>query len=69
MTIKFKRDNSIEGLGRMAGYIFSYLMFTTILYFLLVALKKMPGNWTYFHIALLSFCLSLSGEILKRLLR
>lgn len=65
----FKRNDFSERLGQAAGYIFSYIMFTTILYFVLFSSRKLPANWTYFHVALLSFCVSLAGETIKRLIK
>lgn len=60
---------SIEGMGQKAGYVFSYIMFTTILYFLLTFLNKLPSSWSYFHILGLTFCIVLTGEAIKRVLR
>lgn len=65
----FEQDSPIERFGQKAGYIFSYLIFTTTLYFLLRFLNKLPDIWTYFHIIGLTFCIVLAGEIIKRLLK
>lgn len=65
----FEQNHFLEKLGQKAGYLFSYLVFTAILFFLLRFLKRLPEDWHFFHIACLVFCIVISGEALKRILR
>lgn len=59
----------MERSGERAGYLFSYFMFTTMLYFLLIFLKKLPGDWSYLSVAFFTFCITLTGEAVKRMLK
>ena len=67
--MKFEEDKRIEKFGKIVGYITSYAIFTTILYFLLKYLNKLPGNWSYFNIAGLTFFIILIGITIKRILK
>jgi len=53
----------------MAGYIFAYFLFTTILFFLLSLLHKIPSSWNYFSIMAITFAIALAGIIIKELLK
>ena len=64
-----EQDSPMERFGQKAGYVFSYSVFTTMLYFMLSFLNKLPDTWTYFHVVGLTFCIVLTGEIIKRLLK
>ena len=55
--------------GKKIGYIFGYFLFTTILYLMLILLKKIPENWTYFHIMGITLIITITGALLKRLLK
>ena len=46
----FKNNKSEERFGRKLGYIFSYFIFTSVLFFVLNFFKKLPSGWSYFHI-------------------
>jgi len=64
-----EENKFIEKLGQRIGYVFSYIVFTTILFYLLNFLNKLPDDWNYFNIAFLTFFIALLGLILKRLLK
>ena len=56
-------------IAEKAGYIFSYFLFTTILFFILKFLNKLPENWTYFHIMGITLLIIIIGTLLKRILK
>lgn len=58
----------IEKIAEKIGYIFSYFLFTTLLFFILGFMKKMPPSWTYFHIATVTIFIALAGATLRRFL-
>ena len=60
---------NIERLGENVGYVTMFLIFTTILYFILNLLNKLPNNWGYFHILLLVFIINMIGIFLKKKLK
>ena len=64
-----KQNTLIEKFGNKIGYLFSYLLFTTILFFILGWLNKIPDSWTYFHIMAATLLIALFGAIIKRFLK
>ncbi|HLD00828.1 MAG TPA: hypothetical protein VJC39_03730 [Candidatus Nanoarchaeia archaeon] len=71
MNVKtnFKPNTKLEKYGVKAGYAFSYFLGTTILFGVLNWLDKMPQNWSYFNIMIITFSVIMWGAILKRLLK
>ncbi|MBI2653406.1 hypothetical protein HYX02_01205 [Candidatus Woesearchaeota archaeon] len=67
--MKFEEDKSIGGVGEKIGFVFSYFIFTTILFFILKFTKKLPQAWTYLHIMAITLAIALAGILLKRLLK
>ena len=65
----FNENELMDKAGIMAGFVFGYFLFTTILFFLLTFLNKIPEDWTYLHIASLTLLITLIGAFLKYLLR
>lgn len=61
--------NFNEKIGERAGYLASYLLFTTILFFVLKLSNKMPESWDYTNVMLITFIIALIGVIIKRLLK
>jgi|TARA_B100001971_G_C18142452_1_gene511129 hypothetical protein len=64
----FEQNMSIERMGKKLGFIVSYLLFTTILFFILTLLKKIPESWTYIHIMGITILIVLIGAMIKRFL-
>ena len=67
--MNFEQNKTIEKIGEKTGYIFSYFLFTTILFLLLVILKKIPESWSYFHIMEITILITFIGIIIKKLLK
>ncbi len=65
----FEQNKSLQKFGEKIGFIFSYFLFTTILFFILLLLNKIPESWSYFHIMAITFLIALIGIIFKRLLK
>lgn len=55
--------------GVAMGYTLSYFLFTTILFIMLILLKKIPASWTYFHVMGITGAIALAGIAVKRLLK
>ena len=64
----FEENESVEALGEKCGYVSAYFLFTTILYLLLVLLKKIPETWSYLHIMLIVLLIAATGLAIKRIL-
>ncbi len=69
MFMEFKHlseKGRYEGLGSTVGYIASYFVFTTVLFFVLTYVGKLPETWTYFHIMAIVLLIAGIGYSLKR---
>ena len=55
--------------GERIGFLFSYLLFTTMLFLLLTLLDKLPLTWSYLHIAGLTGLVVVVGVVLERVLK
>ena len=64
-----EENNTIEKVGEKLGYVFSYFLFTTILFFILLLLKKLPESWFYIHVMGIVILIVITGTIIKRLLK
>lgn len=53
----------------MSGYAVAYLLSTTVLFFMLTLLEKLPGSWSYPHITALNALVALLGLAVRRLLK
>lgn len=66
----FEPDRTFERAGKALGYIFSYFLFTTILFFIFILdFSGRIGSWGYPYIMAITFAISLIGIGLKRLLK
>jgi len=65
----FEENKTIEILGEKLGYIFGYFLFTTILFFILMVLKKIPESWSYIHIMGIVALIILVSAVIKRFLK
>jgi len=54
--------------GEKIGYALAYFLFTTVLFFILKLLDKIPNSWSYFHIMMITFLIALLGVVIKRFL-
>lgn len=65
----FEQSKSTEKFSEKIGYIVAYFLFTTILFFILTLLHKIPTSWSYIHIMAITFGIVLIGAIVKGFLR
>jgi hypothetical protein len=62
--MKFKKNNK-ENIGKYLGFIVMFFIFNTILYFILTILEKLPQNWNYFHLTLVTLIIIIIGTLIK----
>ena len=62
-------NKTIEKLGEKLGYIFSYFIFTTILFFILSISNKISGPLSYIYVMVIVVLISAAGILIKRFLR
>lgn len=65
----YEQKQHLGGLGRVSGYVAAYLLFTTVLFFMLTLMEKLPESWSYPHIIVLTAAISLLGVGVKRFLK
>jgi len=66
--MQFEGHKSIEKFGEKIGFIFSYFLFTTILFGIIMFLNKLHGM-TYLHIMGISLLIIFTGILIKRFLQ
>ncbi|MAG47622.1 hypothetical protein CL617_03375 [archaeon] len=62
----FKQENRIQEFGENIGYLFSYFLFTTVLFFILSLTNR---GISYFYVMVIVLVITLFGVYLKRILR
>jgi len=63
--MEFEKKNSKQNIGKIIGYFLMFFIFTTILYFILSLLGKLPKFGGYFSVILLTTTLVLIGRGIK----
>jgi len=64
----FKQQNLSEIIGEKAGFLFGYLIFTSLFYLLLNYFNNLPSGWTYFHLLGITAPITILGLVVKRYL-
>ena len=67
--MNFEENKSVEKYGQKIGYLFAYFLFTTILFFALTFLNKIPESWSYLHLMGITILITISGLTIRRLLK
>lgn len=67
--MQFKEKQKGWRIGLVVGYVFSYALFTTILYGILFFLEKIPASWSYVHIMAITTLVAGMGFTVRRLLK
>tara|TARA_Y100000310_G_scaffold336305_1_gene420453 strand:- start:509 stop:709 length:201 start_codon:yes stop_codon:yes gene_type:complete len=62
-------QGKVKKTGKVIGFLVMYIIFTTILYFILKLLGKLPENWNYMYVVLITIFIVLLGILIKLLLR
>lgn len=65
----FEENKITEKIGVKLGFIFSYFVFTTILFYAMVFLNKLPMNWNYGYIMGVTLSITFIGVLVKRALK
>ncbi len=65
MALNFNKQNKKTNWAIIIGYIVMYLIFTTLLYFILRYFNKIPENWTYFHVMTVTLLIVLIGKLIR----
>ncbi|MCF7862268.1 hypothetical protein K9M79_08590 [Candidatus Woesearchaeota archaeon] len=60
---------SLEKFSERLGYVFSYFLFTTVLFLVFSLLQKVPPSWNYSHFMVITIGIALLGSFIKRMLQ
>jgi len=67
--MNFEKEDFYKRAGEYVGYLSMYFIFTTILYFILKILGKLPLSWNYLYVLNLTLFIVLIGILVGRVLR
>lgn len=65
----FDQDRRFEIVGKKIGYVIGYFIFTTILFYVLHFMNKLPRSWSYVHVMGITISIAMFAVIVKRLLK
>ena len=60
----FHRGEKLGNIGEKVGFIFSYCIFTSVLFLSFSLMNKLPQGWGFFHVAGVTLLVTLSGFVL-----
>ncbi|MBC8495464.1 hypothetical protein H8D36_04890 [archaeon] len=66
--MKFNKGKKAKKIGLWVGYVFSYFLFTTILYFIL-SYAKSSVDWSYFAVIGITIVIVIIGLLIRRALK
>jgi hypothetical protein len=67
--MELNKNSNLEKVGKILGCILAYILFTTVLYFILVLTNKIPKEWTYNNIIIITILITFTGFVIKRILK
>lgn len=65
----FERNDNAKNIGKTAGFVFSYFLFTTVLFFVLIFTKKISPEFAYLKIMVFTLTITIIGLLLARFLK
>lgn len=65
----FEQKGTDEKIGIVVGFIFMYFVFTTILFYILILLEKLPKSWNYFYIMIITAIVVLIGFATRKYIK
>lgn len=68
MLLDEQKSKFIATLGEQAGYLVSYIIFTTAVFYVRIFIGA-SGSWSYLHAAGITGAVAVTGIVLRRLLK
>jgi len=59
-----EQSRVVEYIAEIIGFIISYFIFTTVLFFILTFLEKIPETWNYLSIMIITISIVIAGKII-----
>lgn len=69
MKMDFNNNKKNKKAGKVIGYLVMYFVFTTVFYFILKLLNRIPESWKYYHVMPITLALVLLGTLIKMLFK
>ena len=67
--MSIQSNNMAEKFGLVIGFLFIYFVFTTVLYFILSILERLPANWNYFYVMVLTAIIVFIGFAVRKYIK
>jgi len=65
--LDFHEKNLTKKIGFGTGFVFSFVLFSIVLYFILTLLGRLPVSWGYAHVFMISISIFCIGTFIKLL--
>lgn len=59
------KEGKLSCTWRGVGYVLAYFLFTTVLFFVLKLMNKIPEDWNYLNIMLIVFVIATVGWVVR----
>ncbi|MEK6860321.1 MAG: hypothetical protein AABX54_05910 [Nanoarchaeota archaeon] len=66
--MNFNKNENIRKSGEIIGFILMYVIFTIMFYLILKFSNKIPDNWNFFYMSLITFLITAIGILLRKFL-
>ncbi len=67
--MNFERNKKLESFGTALGFLFSYSIFTTMLFLIMSLMNKLPAQNSVFYVGKITLIIVLIGLLAGRLLK
>jgi cell division protein FtsW (lipid II flippase) len=67
--MNFGHNKIFENISEKLGFLFSYFLFTTILFVIFSFFQKIPPSWNYSHFMIITIGIVLLGKALRGVLK
>jgi hypothetical protein len=62
----FEQKSDAQGFGKVLGFVFSYVLFTTIMFYAFTFLEKVPASWSYLHFVGITLTIVVVSAVIRR---
>lgn len=67
--MNFEKNRKLGVFGNVLGFLFSYLLFTTMLFLIISILNKLPVQNSIFYVIKITLIIIIIGLVLEKLLK
>ncbi len=66
--MNFENNNNSKKIGKVAGFLITFLIFSIILFFILKFFDKIPESWEFYNVLIIPIILTIIGISIKSIL-